>query len=197
MMQHDPIQRLLEDWKSAKAARDPLAELCLLSTISLEDDRPRVRTLVLWEIHRTGLVVLTNDTSPKWRELHRNPAFELALLWTSLQKQYRIRGDAAELPELQMKTLWARKRRELKLLDHFYSRRHRQSEPVDRDEFLKAMHDLEIEFPSEDSTPVAPAARGLLLKPSEIDIWDGNANFPDRTLFRQENGSWSTMSLAP
>ena len=101
----DPIHQIREDWKAAKDADDPLAGLCALSTVSVDDGRPRVRTLVLWDIREEGVVLLTNNTSPKWHELRRRPCHEVMILWTSVQKQYRLRGEASGLPDSDRKSV--------------------------------------------------------------------------------------------
>jgi len=194
---NNPIIQLKGDWADARKANDPMSNLCALSTVGAEDGRPRVRTLIVWDIRDDGVVLLANTTSPKWREIQRNPHFEATLVWTSIQRQYRLRGEAEALPMPELALLWQRKRYELKLLDHYYSRFQGQSAPVVRAEFLRRMADLESEFPDSSTVPVASSAVGLLLKPQEIDVWNGASRFPERTLFIRQDASWSETSLAP
>jgi pyridoxamine 5'-phosphate oxidase len=191
----DPVQQVRTDWEAAKKAGDSGANLCALSTVDLRDGRPRVRTLILWDIRDDGVALLTNTTSPKWHELQMNPHFELMILWATIQKQYRLRGVVRELPESDLRSLWSKKRYELKLLDHYYHGGPRQSTPVDRSEFLRSMAELETRYP--EPVPMPDSAKGLLLKPDEIDVWNGTARFPERVLFVRDGASWNQTNLAP
>jgi pyridoxamine 5'-phosphate oxidase len=191
----NPIEQIRSDWEKARKAGDPTANLCALSTVGLTDGRPRVRTLIMWDVTESGVVLLTNTTSPKWHELQRNPHFEVMILWTSIHKQYRLRGRVRDLPEGELQGMWAKKRYELKLLDHYYYGGPQQSAPVDRAEFLKNMADLEARYP--ESPPMPDSAKGLLLAADEIDVWNGKERFPERLLFVRTGAAWSTSNLAP
>jgi pyridoxamine 5'-phosphate oxidase len=191
----NPIEQIRSDWDAARKAGDPGANLCALATVGVDDGRPRVRTLILWDVRDGGAALLTNTTSPKWQELQANPHFELMILWTSIQKQYRLRGLGHDLPEPELRALWSKKRYELKLLDHYYHRGPQQSAPVDRSEFLKSMAALESTYP--ESVPMPDSAKGLLLTPDEIDVWNGSERFPERLLFVREGEMWSRTNLAP
>src|SRR5262249_13877445 len=125
------------------------------------------------------------------------PHFEALLVWPTIQRQYRLRGEVNELKASDLTALWNRKRYELKLLDHYYSRYLGQSMPVAREEFLRLMGDLEVEFSDSATIPVPDSAIGLLLNPDEIDVWNGSARFPERTLFRRNESSWTETALTP
>src|SRR5687767_9292432 len=108
----NPIQEIRDDWDAARKAGDPTANLCALSTVGFVDGRPRVRTLILWDVRDDGVVLLTNTTSPKWYELQGNPHFEVMMLWTSVMKQYRVRGVTRDLPLADLREQWEKKRYE-------------------------------------------------------------------------------------
>jgi len=192
----DPIALILNDGRAANRANDPMSNLCGLSTVGL-DGRPKVRTLILWDVRNDGLALLANTTSPKHHELERDPHFEALLVWPIIQRQYRLRGEVREMTASDLSTLWNRKRYELKLLDHYYSRYQGQSLPVVREEFLRLMGDLESEFPDSATIPVPDSAIGLLLNLDEIDVWNGSARFPERTLFRRNESVWTETALTP
>jgi pyridoxamine 5'-phosphate oxidase len=193
-----PIHMLQADQEKARSLSDPSSDLCALATVDA-DGCPAVRTLVLWEVRDEGPVLLTNITSPKWHHLSLNGKFELLILWTTLQRQYRLRGGFVELEMGELTRLWSKKRYELKLLDHYYLRGRAQSDSMPSfDEMTHAMESLKQEFHDPDAVPMPHTAKGLQLVISEIDVWEGNTPCPTRTLFvKNADAQWTKKHLVP
>jgi pyridoxine/pyridoxamine 5'-phosphate oxidase len=58
-----------------------------------------------------------NATSAKWRELRANRRYELLVFWSSIQRQYRVRGGFDEIPFSEIARHWEQKNAAGKLLD--------------------------------------------------------------------------------
>ncbi len=87
-----------------------------------------MRTLVLRDLN-PGWGLFFSDQSPKGLALRRDPRLALALWFPSLQRQWRLWGEARPLPEGLLDTHWPRKPRAAKLSDHVQSQLG-QSQPV-------------------------------------------------------------------
>ena len=89
----DPIALVVEDRARARAAGDPLADLCVLATGggAEEDGSAGVRPIVLRDVGPQGIGLLISRTSPKWEPLSAG-RYEVLLLWLTIRRQYRVRG---------------------------------------------------------------------------------------------------------
>lgn len=76
-----------------------------LCTIGL-DGSPRGRTMALPKIseHLGEIVVATSTESLKWKELERDPRFEIIMYFSETGEQYRMRGDTVKFHGLEQET---------------------------------------------------------------------------------------------
>ena len=86
---------------------------------------------MLRDIGPPGVGLLISATSPKWEPL-RAGLYECLLLWTTIRRQYRIRGGLAPMPDPLVEQYWQQKVHESRLLDLYYDEVQPQSSPVAR-----------------------------------------------------------------
>jgi pyridoxine/pyridoxamine 5'-phosphate oxidase len=192
----DPIDALRADRAAARAAEDPAAALCAFATGGKAG--PAVRTLVLRELDDGRLAVFVNRSGAKAGALAQDPRFEAAVWLPSLQRQWRVRGVARELPGEVVEAHWDRRPRVAQLMDHLYAGALPQGAALeDRSTLLDALAEADARLP--DPTPVAPVALALALEAERIECLQ-IAEAPDphrRRTWRRTEGGWRTDERVP
>jgi pyridoxamine 5'-phosphate oxidase len=193
----DPVVEIVSDRERARGAGDPLTDVCMLATAGREA-APGVRPLVLRDVGPQGLGLLVSATSPKWEPL-RSGRYECLLLWTTIRRQYRIRGGLAPMPEPRVTAYWEMKVHESRLLDLYYERVQAQSSAVaSREAFLSGIEALRGQHPTPEAVPRPPLLRGIYLVPFRIEAWHGSPDrLHDRHLFTRDGGGWREQILVP
>jgi pyridoxamine 5'-phosphate oxidase len=193
----DPVAEIVSDRERARAARDPLTDLCILATAGKEA-APGVRALVLRDVGQQGLGLLVSATSPKWEPM-RSGRYECLLLWMTIRRQYRIRGGLAPMPEPRVDDYWKMKVHESRLLDLYYDRVQAQSSAVaSREAFLSGIETLRGQHPTPEAVPRPPLLRGVYLVPFRIEAWRGSPDrLHDRHLFTRDGSGWREQILVP
>jgi pyridoxamine 5'-phosphate oxidase len=193
----DPVAEIVADRERARAARDPLTDVCILATAGKEA-APGARPLVLRDVGQQGLGLLVSVTSPKWEPL-RSGRYECLLLWMTIRRQYRIRGGLAPMPEPRVDAYWDTKVHESRLLDLYYERVQAQSSAVSsREAFLASIDALRAQHPTPAAVPRSPLLRGVYLVPFRIEAWHGSPDrLHDRHLFTRDGGGWREQILVP
>ncbi|HSF04792.1 MAG TPA: pyridoxine 5'-phosphate oxidase C-terminal domain-containing protein [Methylomirabilota bacterium] len=193
----DPIAEITSERERARAAADPLTDVCVLAT-SGGQGGPGVRPLVLRDIGPDGLGLLISATSPKWEPL-RSGRYECLLLWTTIRRQYRVRGGLAPMPEALVERYWRDKVHESRLLDLYYERVQGQSSRVaSRETFLAGIEALRREHPTPDAVPRPPLLRGVYLVPFHIEVWHGSLDrLHARHLYARTAAGWREEVLVP
>ncbi len=193
----DPIAELVSDRERARAASDPLVDVCILATADARG-AVGVRALVLRDTGPAGVGLLVTELSGKWEPLLAGRA-ECLLLWLAIRRQYRVRGRVEPMPESRVAAYWARKTHESRLLDLYYPRQHAQSTPVaSREAFLAGIAALRREHPTPEAVPRPDTLRGVYLVPERIEIWRGSPDrLHDRRLFERDGAGWRESVLVP
>jgi pyridoxamine 5'-phosphate oxidase len=196
----DPIALLVDDRARARAAGDPLADLCVLATAghAMDADAPGVRPIVLREIGPQGIGLLISRTSPKWEPLATG-RYELLLLWLTIRRQYRIRGKIAPMPEGLVEKYWNQKVHESRLLDLYYAAYGAQSTAVSsREVFLEGIETLRRRYPTSEAVPRPELLRGVYLLPDRVEAWRGSPDrLHDRRRFSRQGDGWREETLVP
>lgn len=192
-----PIDKIIADRQSARDFSDPNADICFLALSNV--DQPSVRTLVLRDISEHGCTLFINKTSEKWRSLSVNHRAEMLLWYSTLQRQYRIRGLVEELDRSSIESNWPRRPAGSKYLDHAYSKFQEQSKPIESHRALAQHIKTLKDTVPEESLTVPETATGLALRPTEIELLDLNDpnRIHDRKLFRREENNWIVTQLMP
>jgi pyridoxamine 5'-phosphate oxidase len=193
----DPIALIVEDRARARAAGDPLADLCVLATAQ-DAGAPGVRPIVLRDVGPQGIGLLVSQTSPKWAPLSSG-RYELLLLWLTIRRQYRVRGRVAPMPDSLVQTYWDQKVHESRLLDLYYATYGAQSTPVpSRERFLEGIEALRRRHPTPEAVPRPELLRGVYLVPERIEAWRGAPDrLHDRRRFERNGADWREETLVP
>jgi pyridoxamine 5'-phosphate oxidase len=196
----DPLSLVVDDRARARAAGDPLVDLCVLATAGRgwEAAVPGVRPIVLRDIGPQGIGLLISETSPKWEPLVAGH-YELLLLWLTIRRQYRVRGTIAPMPDALVESYWNHKVHESRLLDLYYAAYGAQSTLVaSRAEFLDGIAALRRQYPTPDAVPRPDLLRGIYLVPERVEIWRGSPDrLHDRQRFIRAGAGWREETLVP
>jgi pyridoxamine 5'-phosphate oxidase len=193
----DPVADIVLDRQRARAASDPLTDICILATAG-PGSAPGVRALVLRDVGPDGVGLLVSATSPKWEPLCSG-RYECLLLWMSIHRQYRIGGGLAPMAEPRVEDYWQRKVHESRLLDLYYDRVQAQSSAIgSRAAFLAGIDGLRREHATPEAVPRPALLRGVYLVPVRIEAWRGSPDrLHDRHLYTRSGQGWREQTLVP
>ena len=143
----DPLGMLIAERERARAAGDPLVDVCYLATIvaprGTAPERAEMRALSLRDITHEGAGILINHTSPKWQQLEATRTATLLIHWPLIGRQYRLWGPIESMGESQTLRYWRQKRHASRLMEHYYTEFHPQSAPIaSHAEFLDGIETL-------------------------------------------------------
>ncbi len=194
----DPIQEIKTERERARERGDPLVDVCYLVTVA-SAERAEARALTLRDVTDRGVGVLINRTSPKWRQLLQTEAATVLIHWPSVRRQYRIWGATAAMEADRVGAYWRRKSLGSKLLEHYYTEFHPQSERIaSREEFLAGIESLRRRYLDSESVPPPSSLVGIYVVPSEIETWHGSEErLHDRRLYWRSGTGWEGATLVP
>jgi pyridoxamine 5'-phosphate oxidase len=173
-------------------------DVCFLATVTAQG-RPEVRAVSLRDIDAKGFGLLLNTTSPKWQQLTAGQCC-LHMLWSTVQRQYRVYGRLEAMEPERLREYWQRKGHGSRLLEHYYEAFHAQSQPIpSRRYLLEGIAALTQRYPTKETMPVPETLQGVYLYPTEIDVWHGSPEdrLHDRRLFTRTDTGWSWCTLVP
>ena len=165
-----------------------------IATIGL-DGYPKSRVVLLKKYTYEGFIFYTNYKSEKGLAIENNPNVCLSFFWHKAERQVIIKGKAEKILE--------------NLSDGYFESRPRgsqlgaivsnQSEVIPNREGLeKLLKELEREFQGKE-IPRPKHWGGYLVRPVEIEFWQGRANrLHDRIRYAlQEDYNWMIDRLSP
>lgn len=145
---------------------------------------PSVRTVLLKHAERQGLVWFTNYASRKGAELTARPVAAVDLVWMPLHRQVTARGRVERIDE-QATAEYFRSRPWGSRIGAWAS--HQSQVVASRDELAARWQELGERWPDTGSptdVPVPPGWGGFLLRPVEIEFWQGQpSRMHDRLVF--------------
>ena len=191
----DPVV-LLDRWlqDAVRAGLyDPSA--MVLSTVSATG-RPSSRMVLCKGLSSEGLDFFTNYSSRKGEELAGQPHVAVVFPWHPLQRQVRVEGTAARLPEEESDAYFASRPRESQLGAWASP----QSKVVESREVLDRRYAEAVDRFGEGPVARPPYWGGFRIVPDTFEFWQGRqGRLHDRFRYRwaPTQGSWRAERLAP
>lgn len=183
-----------ETWLTAAVEsneQEPTA--MVLSTVDKEL-QPHARVVLLKDFFDEGLVFFTNYQGNKALEIAGNPRVAALFFWESLERQVRITGTAAKIPE-QVSDEYFRSRPADSRLGAWASE---QSAVIPSAAYLRErFQHYQQQFG--ENIPRPPHWGGYLIRPESFEFWQGRPDrLHDRLLYqKQADGFWKMQRLAP
>jgi pyridoxamine 5'-phosphate oxidase len=185
----DAIQLFHKWFYEAEEQENGEVNAMTISSIGL-DGFPKSRVVLLKKFNEEGFIFYTNYNSEKGKAIQQNPS-----IWPVLERQVIIKGIAEKTSE-QVSDNYFNSRPEGSKLGAIVSN---QSEVIPSREYLdNKLKVLETELSgSEIKRPENWG--GFLVKPIEVEFWQGRANrLHDRIKYKlNKDFSWKTERLSP
>ncbi len=158
------------------------------------DGFPKSRIVLLKNYDEKGFTFYTNYKSDKGQAIQDNPHICLSFFWPNLERQVIIKGLAEKVSEDQS-TAYFHSRPQGSQLGALASP---QSEVIPSRKFLEdRLKDLENKYKDKE-VPKPGHWGGFLVRPKEMEFWQGRANrLHDRIRYTGEGDIWTRERLAP
>ncbi|CAM3296253.1 Pyridoxine/pyridoxamine 5'-phosphate oxidase [Flavobacterium longum] len=163
-----------------------------VSTIGL-DGFPKARIILLKKYDADGFTFFTNYGSEKGKAIAANPNICLSFFWPQTERQVIIKGVAEKVPQADSDEYFLSRPKGSRL----GALASNQSEVIaSRKVIDDRLAELEQVYPGDD-VPRPETWGGYLVRPLEVEFWQGRANrLHDRIRYRKENG-WIRERLSP
>ena len=188
----------LRAWLDEAVAAGLTEPNAVVLATATSDGVPSARTVLLKGLDERGLVVFTNHTSRKGREVAANPRACLVVPWVDLERQVVVDGRVERVGPSET-AAYFRSRPRGSQLGAWTSR---QSTVVgSRDDLMRRRAELEERWAGVD-VPVPDFWGGLRLVPSAVEFWQGRPDrLHDRLRFRRAApdaaDAWVVERLSP
>ncbi len=190
----DPIIQFERWYQDAERAGIEEPNAMTLATAN-RDGQPSARIVLLKGFGPKGFAFYTNYASRKGQELITNPQAALVFWWKELERQVRIEGEVVKTSEDSS-------------ISYFHSRPRGsqisawaspQSQEIKEHYLDEKRKEVESRFESVDPIPLPHFWGGFILKPFNIEFWQGKANrYHDRYRFTlSDDKHWGVERLAP
>ena len=188
----DPLRQFERWFDDALRAKLPLPNAMTLATTAA-DGAATARIVLLKGVERGGFVFYTNYGSRKGREIEAKSSACLLFLWSDLERQVRIEGEAEKVSARDSDEYYVTRPLGARLSAWASN----QSEGVASRQVLEsAMEDARRRHG--DNPPRPPHWGGYRVTPRAIEFWQGRADrLHDRLLYERAGAGWKIQRLAP
>lgn len=178
----------------AHAADVPEPAALTLATVD-GDGRPDARILLLRGLDERGVWWFTNLRSAKGRQLAATPSAAVVLFWPELERQVRLRGRVEALPAEESDRYWQGRPPKSQVAAWASE----QSAPVpDRATLEQRFAATSRRLAATDAVPRPPHWGGQLLRPDEVELWQGRrSRLHDRLRYTRQGDVWTRERLMP
>ncbi len=160
------------------------------NAMTLATSTPNARTVLMKGYSPEGIVFYTNYESTKGREIEANPQVALLFFWNELERQVRLRGEAAKISREET-LAYFRSRPPGSQMGAAISP---QSQVITGRGVLEA----KLAALGEEEVPLPENWGGYRVAVSEFEFWQGRpSRLHDRLRYRWVNGVWVRERLAP
>jgi pyridoxamine 5'-phosphate oxidase len=182
------------DWFATAERSEPNDPNAMTVATVSPDGRPAARILLLKHWDESGFVFFGNLGSRKARDMAATPNVALLFHWKSLQRQIRIEGQVAQIPDSDADAYFATRPR----MSQMGAWASEQSRPLASREIFEArLKEVESRFSGQ------PVTRpdywsGWRLTPDYFEFWQGiDFRLHDRLVFTKAGEGWETGRLFP
>jgi pyridoxamine 5'-phosphate oxidase len=187
---HAQLERWLAD---AVAAGLPEPNAVVLATAAA-DGTPSARTVLVKGLDERGLVVFTNLSSRKGREVAENPRASLVFPWVELERQVVVVGDVEQVAREESEAYFRRRPRGSQV-GAWVSR---QSTVIPSRAVLEDRERELAERFGDGEVPLPPFWGGLRVVPRTVELWQGRpSRLHDRLRYRRDGRDWVVERLSP
>ncbi|MFF2087948.1 pyridoxamine 5'-phosphate oxidase [Nocardia sp. NPDC058176] len=191
----EPLLRNWIDQARTLGVAEPNA--MVLATVSLTGPAPRpvARTVLCKGLSPEGVTFYTNYDSAKGNQLAADPYAAASFVWPALARQVHVRGVTERVSAEVTAAYWQERPRESRLGAWASA----QSQPIaTRAELDRALAETEARFAEVDDIPVPPFWGGYLLRPDEVEFWQGRrGRLHNRIVVRIDGASTTVERLQP
>lgn len=185
------LEQFARWFDQAQGLTEPNAVVLATATL---DGVPSARTVLLKAYDERGLVVFTNLTSRKGRELRVNPVATMLFSWVELERQVTFEGRGEQVSADET-AAYFRSRPRSSQLGAWVS--HQSSTIAGREVLEQRQAELEQRFAGVE-IPVPDFWGGLRLVPTQVEFWQGRpSRLHDRLRYRRKDDEWIIERLAP
>ncbi|MFD6159125.1 pyridoxamine 5'-phosphate oxidase [Nocardia sp. NPDC060256] len=191
----EPLLRHWIEQATAVGVAEPNA--MVLATVSLADGTPRpvARTVLCKGLSPEGVTFYTNYDSAKGGQLAAVPFAAVTFVWPALGRQVHVRGAIERVAAETTAVYWRSRPRDSQLgawASH-------QSRPIgSRAEMDRLMAETVARFDTVDEIPVPPHWGGFLLRPDEVEFWQGRrGRLHNRIRVLIDQGEMTVQRLQP
>lgn len=188
----DPIEAFKRWFDEAQRAEVPEPSAMTLATVGSEGT-PSARIVLLKGLDQRGFTFFTDFRSKKGHDLESHPRATLLFYWKELERQVRITGDVATLPDGESEAYF--KSRPLGSRIGAWAS-HQSSVIPDRAWLEKKVAEAEAKFGGD--PPLPPHWGGFRVEPDEFEFWQGReSRLHDRLRYRPDETGWVVERLSP
>ena len=191
----DPFVMFATWFAQAVETAVPEPNAMTLATVG-PNGTPSARIVLLKGVDAAGFVFFTDYRSRKGAELAENPHAALVFYWHELERQVRIVGTAARIPESESDGYY----RTRPLGSRLGAWASEQSAVLpSRGELESRLAGVEARY-SDAEVPRPPHWGGFRVTPAEVEFWQGReSRLHDRLRYRraEAGGPWIVERLSP
>ncbi len=189
---------LLRNWiNEARTLGVAEPNAMVLATVSLAGPVPRpvARTVLCKGLSPEGVTFYTNYESNKGAQLAADPYAAASFVWPALARQVHVRGVTERVSAATTAAYWAERPRDSRL----GAWASQQSRPVSsRADLDRALAEVTARFAEVDDIPVPPFWGGYLLRPDEVEFWQGRrGRLHNRVVVRIDGHNTTVERLQP